>query len=53
MPLPQTVKDVEDWTRNQKRKKSQLAEEKGKELKGFDNVAVNVQNCSTNMWLFC
>ena len=53
MPLPQTVKDVEDWTRNQKRKKSQLEEEKGKELKGFDNVVVNVQNCSTNMWLFC
>ena len=49
MPLPQTVKDVEDWTRNQKWKKSQLEEEKAKEQKGFDNIAVNVQNFSTNM----
>ena len=52
MPLPQTVKDMEDWTRNQKWKKGKLTEEKGKELKGIDNIIVNAQNCSTDMWFF-
>ena len=57
IPLPQTVRECEEWhdkkkmkeRKEREKKEKESQKEKEKELKRFDNLEMNVKDYSTDM----